>query len=100
MIIGSETSAMHIAAAVSTPSVCLLGGGHFGRFVPYPVNVEGVVPSPVFHKMECYGCNWQCTQSHEAGQPVPCISAISVEKVVAAAEVIISARQVNVTEPR
>jgi ADP-heptose:LPS heptosyltransferase len=100
MLIGSETSAVHIAAAVSTPSVCLLGGGHFGRFVPYPASVGGVVPIPVFHKMKCYGCSWQCTQFHEVGQAVPCISAISVEKVVAAVEVILSARQVDVTAPR
>ena len=86
LLIANETSAVHIAAAVGTPSVCLLGGGHFGRFVPYPDQVGGTSPVAVYHHMECYGCNWQCTQPHEQGQPAPCISAIKVEDVIKAAE--------------
>ena len=41
LLIANETSAVHIAAAVGTPSVCLLGGGHFDRFMPYPVSLNG-----------------------------------------------------------
>lgn len=98
LLVGSETSAVHIAAAVGTPSVCLLGGGHFGRFVPYPDNVKGAVPVPVFHQMECFGCNWQCILPHEPGQPVPCIAAIPVTEVITATEFILSEKQADVIE--
>jgi len=32
---GAESAGAHIACAVGTPSVVVLGGGHFGRFLPY-----------------------------------------------------------------
>src|SRR5262249_2537967 len=73
-LIGNETSAVHISSAVGTPSICVLGGGHFGRFLPYKPDgrQSGVGPLAVFHMMDCYGCNWHCTQPHETGQAVPC----------------------------
>lgn len=84
-LIGNETSAIHLAAAVRTPSVCLLGGGHFGRFVPYPADYADpdTMPEPVNFPMPCYGCNWICTQPHQPGAAVPCIAGISVEAVLA-----------------
>jgi ADP-heptose:LPS heptosyltransferase len=82
LLIGNETSAIHIAAATNTPSVCLLGGGHFGRFMPYSDIVVGMKPVPVFSKMECYGCNWQCTQMHNNNSPVLCLDSISTQMVI------------------
>jgi ADP-heptose:LPS heptosyltransferase len=81
-LVGNETSAIHIAAAVGTPSVSILGGGHYGRFLPYVVE-SGKNPEPiaVSHKMACFGCNWQCTQPHEHGKALPCISKITVNQV-------------------
>jgi glycosyltransferase involved in cell wall biosynthesis/ADP-heptose:LPS heptosyltransferase/SAM-dependent methyltransferase/predicted O-methyltransferase YrrM len=55
LYLGTETSAAHIACAVGTPNVVLLGGGHFGRFMPYS-SLTSVVCLP----LECYGCDWQC----------------------------------------
>jgi ADP-heptose:LPS heptosyltransferase len=98
LLVGNETSAVHIAAAVGTPSVCLLGGGHFGRFVPYPEGIEGAAPIPVFQRMECYGCNWRCTQPHEPGQPTPCITAIPAADVIAAVQKILPKREPNAIE--
>ncbi|TFG46768.1 MAG: glycosyltransferase, partial [Candidatus Brocadiia bacterium] len=55
MAVGAETSLAHIACAVGTPNVILLGGGHFGRFIPYsPLTSIACLP------LECYGCNWGC----------------------------------------
>jgi predicted O-linked N-acetylglucosamine transferase (SPINDLY family)/ADP-heptose:LPS heptosyltransferase/2-polyprenyl-3-methyl-5-hydroxy-6-metoxy-1,4-benzoquinol methylase len=57
--IGAETGTAHIAAAVGTPHVVVIGGGHFGRFMPY---------SPLSHlvclPLGCYGCNWKCPYPH------------------------------------
>jgi ADP-heptose:LPS heptosyltransferase len=84
-LIGNETSAIHLAAAVKTPSVCLLGGGHYGRFMPYPAGMsdQAATPVAVNFPMPCYGCNWQCSQTHQPGQAVPCIANISVNAVLA-----------------
>lgn len=83
ILIGNDTSGIHIAAAVSTPSVCILGGGHYGRFMPYRVEkkIAGNVPVPVFYKMDCFFCNWRCIYSLQKGNPAPCISHITVDSV-------------------
>lgn len=83
-VVGNDSAAIHIAAAVDAPSVCILGGGHFGRFMPYPENVCGTKPITVVHRMPCFGCNWICTQAHEFGGPTPCISNITLRQVLEA----------------
>jgi len=83
LLVGNDTGAVHIAAAVSTPAVCILGGGHYGRFIPYQVEVGTAkpLPVPVTHEMDCFGCGWQCIYDVLSGEPVPCIKHISVEAV-------------------
>lgn len=89
-LIGNETSAVHIAAATDTPSVCLLGGGHFNRFAPYPSKITGRKPLPVYELMSCYGCNWHCTLPHREAGPVPCVESIQVEAVLAGVMIALS----------
>jgi ADP-heptose:LPS heptosyltransferase len=88
LLIANETSAIHIAAAVSTSAICVLGGGHYGRFMPYRIEVETDRPMPVevIHQMDCFGCNWQCIYDVSPGHPMPCIERISVEDVWEAIE--------------
>ena len=83
LVIANETSAIHIAAATKTPSVCILGGGHFGRFTPYPNEIQ-YAPVCVFEKMDCYYCNWNCIYKTAENEPYPCISTITIENVWAA----------------
>ena len=80
LLIANETSAIHMAVATQTPSVCILGGGHFERFAPYPVDVD-CKPVCVYEKLPCYYCNWGCIFETEKQQPFPCISSVSVQKV-------------------
>ncbi len=82
-LVGNETSAIHIAAAVSTPAVCTLGGGHFGRFMPYPAHLGKGRPLPhaVYCTMDCFNCNWECIYRVKNDQAFPCISAITVDDV-------------------
>lgn len=83
LLIGNDSSAVHIAAAVGTPAFCVVGGGHFGRFVPYRLEKETARPMPVaiFHQMECYGCNLKCTKALDGDVPGACILQISVDDV-------------------
>jgi ADP-heptose:LPS heptosyltransferase len=55
LAVGTETGLAHLACAVKTKNVIILGGGHFGRFMPYsPLTTIACLP------IQCYGCNWQC----------------------------------------
>jgi len=82
ILISNETGTAHIANAVGTPTVCILGGGHFGRFMPYP-ELSGKTNhlKVVFHEMACYGCNWDCVYPLKKNESTPCITNISVDSV-------------------
>ncbi len=58
ILVGSDTSGPHIACAVGVPNVVALGGGHFGRFLPY-----GALTSVAALPLDCYGCNWRCAHA-------------------------------------
>ena len=79
LTISNDTGPVFLSSAVGTLSVCILGGGHFGRFAPYP-DLPGQTNhlKTVSHKMPCYGCNWECIFPIIKGEPTPCISKISV----------------------
>ncbi|MBX7138302.1 MAG: hypothetical protein K1X83_09985 [Oligoflexia bacterium] len=55
MVVGNDTSGTHIACAVGTPNVCVIGGAQFGRFLPY-----SELTSLACLPLECWGCNWKC----------------------------------------
>jgi ADP-heptose:LPS heptosyltransferase len=83
LVVANETGTVHIAAATGTAVVCILGGGHYGRFVPYQVEKEAScrLPVVVTYKMPCFNCNWQCKYETDKDVPYPCIKNISVEDV-------------------
>lgn len=80
LVISNETSVVHIAAAAKVKTVCILGGGHFGRFAPYPGGPASNLYC-IYEKMDCYNCNWNCIFPSDERSPYPCMSAISVEQV-------------------
>lgn len=88
LVIGNETGAVHIAAALSTPSVCIMGGGHYGRFLPYkPEKKDGKRRQEIaISEMNCFACNWFCFHQKTLESAYPCIANVSVgsvwEKVV------------------
>ena len=73
LCIGVDTGAIHIAAACEIPTICIIGGGHFGRFYPYDDSNKNI---PLYNKMDCFGCDWHCKYN-----TVRCIEDISVEEV-------------------
>ncbi|WP_298439775.1 glycosyltransferase family 9 protein [Geobacter sp.] len=40
LLVSNDTSAVHLALAVDTRTVCVLTGSHFGRYAPYPPTVS------------------------------------------------------------
>lgn len=83
LLVSNDTGSIHIAAAVSTASVCILGGGHLGRFLPYSLGDCEVQKAPVcvVHPMNCFNCSWQCIHSIRGNEPFPCIQNITVDEV-------------------
>ncbi len=94
LVISNDTSGIHIACATNTPSVAIVGGWHYGRFLPYSLEdvKEGDKIPLVANKMlGCYMCNWdrqkireincECIEDLNNGRPCQCIREITVEKV-------------------
>ncbi len=82
-LIGNESAGVHMAAMIQKKSICILGGGHFGYFLPYKGNSKNK-PICVINKIECFNCNWSCDKS--VNGTVPCVSEISVDSVLTAVE--------------
>jgi ADP-heptose:LPS heptosyltransferase len=81
LTVTNDTSAAHFAAALGVPAVAILGGGHFGRFLPYPAELHADNLRVVYHGMPCYQCNWRCIYPLEGGQAAPCVASVSVQDV-------------------
>ncbi len=79
LYIGSETGTLHISSAVGTPTICIMGGGHFDRFFPYgDLSKNKIVYD---HNMKCKNDNWKCSVGLSKGQPTPCIANIQLDDV-------------------
>ncbi|MDP9076354.1 MAG: glycosyltransferase family 9 protein [Bacteroidota bacterium] len=77
-IICNDSGIFHIAAALKKTTLCLTGGGHFERFLGYPVqkNVRFCYKS-----MPCFNCEWKCIYKFPLSDPYPCINAIELQSV-------------------
>lgn len=81
LVLGNDSAAGHIAAALGIPSVVVVGGGHWGRCYPYDPSEAPVrcLPHAVTVRMPCFGCDWICRYTARTDGPFPCIDAISAE---------------------
>mgnify|MGYP003349410840 CR=1 FL=1 len=84
VVVANESAPLHIAASLDKNIVSIVGGGHFGRFVPYQFSATSKInklPLVIFEKMDCFGCNWKCIYERKSKEPVKCIKDISIDKV-------------------
>lgn len=81
LVVSNETGIIHMADALDIPSVCILGGGHFRRFVPYPRG-SGSRIEAAYEELPCYQCDWNCRHPQFDGSVYPCIAAVKTEKVI------------------
>jgi hypothetical protein len=75
--------------------VVIVGGGHFGSFVPYPDEVTPKEARFVYQEMECYHCFWRCHKRADKFQIFPCIGAIEEGRVWTACEDLLGAEAVK-----
>lgn len=80
--LSGDSAASHIASAVGTDCVAVLGGGHSGRFFPYPSPFDGKQNIAVMNEMDCYNCNWFCKYRVFRHGPAPCVEDIPTEAVL------------------
>ena len=88
LVVTNDSSAIHFARALRRPAVAIVGGGQFGRFLPYPeLPQQGRrISHCAYQSMPCYHCNWCCIHDRAADDPAPCITAVSVDQVWASVE--------------
>jgi ADP-heptose:LPS heptosyltransferase len=86
LVVSNDTGPAHLAIALDRATVVIVGGGHFGSFVPYPDEVAPVGARFVYQEMECYHCLWRCHKRADKYQMFPCIGAIGEDQVWAACE--------------
>lgn len=82
LVIGNDSAGMHIAVATRSDSICVMWGGSFGRFIPYPQDIlpVGLQARAVYHRMDCFGCTGACPFPTVQGK-VPCVEAVPVAAV-------------------
>jgi ADP-heptose:LPS heptosyltransferase len=80
-VVSNDTGPAHLSIALETPTVVIVGGGHFGSFVPYPKHLTPTFTKFVYHKMPCYHCFWRCHLRKTKFEAFPCISSVEVESV-------------------
>ncbi|MBL6932500.1 MAG: glycosyltransferase family 9 protein [Rhodospirillales bacterium] len=86
LVISNDTGPAHLSIALGTSTVVVVGGGHFGCFVPYP---EGVRPDHarfVYQHMDCYHCFWNCPKRATKFDVFPCVAAVETDQVWAEVE--------------
>ena len=75
-VIGVDTGLVHVAVSWGKPTLVLMGGGHWGRFFPYPPGFPHQ-PFILHHFMPCYGCGWFCQYTLSRDKPYPCMTALA-----------------------
>lgn len=80
ILISMETSGLHVGIAVEIPTVGIVGGGHYGRFVPWG---DPSIHIFLTQKIGCFHCNWRCSNGFE------CIKGVSPNAVASAVQTIL-----------
>jgi ADP-heptose:LPS heptosyltransferase len=78
-LVSNDTSSVHIAVALKTPCVCVVGTGQLGNISLYG---HPDIHKWIYKKGDCYLDNWRCTSGLSDNEIAPCINAVSTEMVI------------------
>ncbi len=94
-VISNDSGPAHLAIALGTPTVVVVGGGHFGCFVPYPEETAPANARFVVHRMECYHCFWHCRKRNHPRETFPCVGGVDEDAVWRALEGLLPGRRAS-----
>lgn len=94
LVMTNDTSAVHLAAATGVHAICIGGGWHWQRFVPYPASLGEIAHRvhvvSMVDEMTCFKCNGHCIIPHPPHSARPCISRVPVARAIATADDVLS----------
>jgi len=80
-VLSNDSGPAHLSIALGVPTVVIVGGGHFGSFVPYPETVRPPTARFVHHAVDCYHCFWRCPLRAAKTDPFPCVAGVNEDAV-------------------
>ncbi|MEW6165086.1 MAG: glycosyltransferase family 9 protein [Pseudomonadota bacterium] len=87
VVVSNDSFISHYSTVLGMPVVSIAGGGHFGRFLPYPEQDFAIFCNSltISRKWPCFNCGWACTRlAGVVGDSFPCIGEIGVDEVFVA----------------
>ena len=81
LVVSNDTGPAHVAVGLGAPTVVIVGGGHFGCFVPYPEKIWTAKTRFVHQRMDCYHCFWRCHKRDDPKASFPCIAILTMDQV-------------------
>ena len=73
LVISVDTAVMHLAVAVSAPTICLASAAYVGEIVPYAAEITPENVRFVYQPMDCEGCLGSCHLPVE-NDMFPCVA--------------------------
>jgi len=93
LVVSNDTGPAHLSIALGTPTLVVVGGGHFGCFVPYPEEIRPDHARFVYHRMDCYHCFWNCPKRATKFDVFPCVEAVQIDEVWRVAEQLLDSKE-------
>lgn len=79
IFIGVDSGLSHIALKLNLQTIVILGGGQYGRFLPFNYDNSTKIYF-LAYPLDCFGCEWNCILDEKE-----CINIIGVEEVASLA---------------
>jgi ADP-heptose:LPS heptosyltransferase len=93
LVVSNDTGPAHLSIAIATPTLVIVGGGHFGCFVPYPEEIRPAHARFVYHRMDCYHCFWNCPKRATKFDVFPCVEAVHIDEVWRVSKQLLDAKE-------
>jgi ADP-heptose:LPS heptosyltransferase len=83
LVISNDTSSIHIAATFKIPSICIMWGASYGRFLPYPDIISNIFLKPIIinNLQFCINCKNSCSKISDENTAL-CLKNISSDTVI------------------
>lgn len=84
VVVGPDAGAIHVAIALRRPTVAVVGGGHYGRFLPWG---DPLINRVVTRRLDCFGCGWRCVRA-----TCECVGTVGANEVAAEIDAVLRSR--------